>query len=865
MEEAGMSSAQKRGVVRTTILFLAIALVASAFAAPVVKVVPWVAASPAVPHDTYSGRTIYLKATTDDAAVQYYWDYGDATPPMAWTAVGNIYNIGVQHAYTGAAGQPYTATIYVRDSGGNVASAKYYVVVRANTLQVRVNIAIDEGLWRLHREMTNRSGSGSAILGYWDSGDRASSGYVGNTAANATAFLTNGHLPDPDLSNPNPYSETVLRGVNVTLNGIASTALPATVTNAHGTFSTDQNANGLGVYVPENDMYEGGMVMDMVAATGSPSTVAAVGGSGVVGATYVNILQDMMDYYVYCQGVGLGSHSGGWRYGCRYSSSDGSVCQWAAVGILGAVKKFGLSLPPGVSPTPASPSPMVLANLDWVTYSHDGSGFGYDGPGSYPWTPWAVTPSGMVQLAMDGVGRGTPGSPTMFDNAENYIRNNFSGPLGYYYGLFSFTKSMLENPGGSLTQLCGRDGFPSNNLANCVDWYGADTANGDPLDGVAKTLTNSQDPDGFWWASYQGTSTHLYFNTAWAIIMLNKTVFSSGVPVSVIDASPTRLANGGKVNFTGKNSFHQDPSKSIVNWEWDFGTGSFTATGVNQNNIVMSAAPPYPANITVRLRVTDNSTPTPLTAISTQTIVIDGPPIAPTASAGGPYNVCPQPAYLPFFLNGAGSSNPDDGQHDTSLPTPPGDFITQYAWDLLGNGTYTAYGALASQSKPRADNVYSTAGILGSGQTINVGLRVTDNTSLSFPTSGFANLQGFATTQVYLRLATDTFCTKCVGNASAVARAATPGKSASIQLVWTETGAHHYNVYRSTVAGGPYTLLGAVTNISVGSGKSMGYLDNGPLTGGTTYYYRIYPATLADVETCQSNQANASAKIAASR
>jgi len=838
---------------------------------PIVKTVPWVVPQQPTclitPHDTTSGATIYLKATTDSRAIAYYWDFGDGSPAMSWTNVSNPYNIGVQHAYTGATGTPFTATVYVKDnaSPANINSAKYYLVIRDPILGTRVNMAIDQALWRMHREMNRAGGSGNAILGYWNGGAYTGSGYYGNYAVNTTAFLVNGHQPDADLNDPNPYAETVLRGINGTLTGLVATSVPASVTNAHGTFKPDGNNNGLRTYAPQNDMYMGGMIMDMLVATNQPNTLAAVGGSGILNVSYKDIVQDMMDDYTYCQGVNIGGYSGGWRYGCRYGDSDGSVCQWAAIGMLAAVDKFGLSYPPPI-PGPGT-SPVILANQDWLAADFDGTGFGYQPGYWYPWGPGAVIPSGQVQSVMDGMGRGTPGNPTMWDHAENWLRANFSTPLGYYYGLFSFTKSMLLYPGGALTQLCARDGFPSNNLTNCIDWYNADTSSGAPINGVAKTLVNTQSPDGYWWCYYQGSSDQCYFNTAWATIMLNKTVYASGVPIAVIDATPTQIVNGGIVNFTGKNSFDQDPSKSIVKWEWDFsgtGNGAFSASGVNQSGIAISHAGPYPYNFPVRLRVTDNATPTPQTAISTLNIVITNPPFSPTANAGGPYSICPQPAYLPFYLNGTAAFAPGHAPNTNN----PDNQITKWEWDVLGTGTYSLSGSTLNQ--PRVDDYYATHDqsgnacsgancMLGMGASILVGLRVTDNSQQSFGVA--ANLQGTATAQVYLRTAADPLCSKCVSTGQAIGHGAVPGVPGYIQLVWLETGADHYNIYRGTANGGPYTKIGVVANTVLGTGKSIGYTDNGPLVAGTTYYYRIAPATLADIETCQSNQASASGSL----
>jgi hypothetical protein len=830
--------------------------------------VPWVPPTAPLclitPHDAISGNpapspTNYLKATTDSSAAYYYWDYGDGSPAMSWTTVTNPYDIGTTHTYVGTTGTSFTATVYVKDGATppNINSAKYYLTIRDSSLQVKSNLAIDEALWRIHREMNSRTNSGPTMFGYWNNWNYTASPYVGNNAVNTTAFLVNGHAMDSDPTNPDPYAETAMRGLNGVLNSLVTTPIPSSVTNGRGTFNPDGNNNGVGTYTSWDGqpMYEDGMVMDMIAATGQPNFVTQVGGGGIVNQTLQTILQDLFDYYTYCQTIGQGNYNGGWRYGCLYSSSDNSICQWAAIGMIAAHDQFNINFPAPI-PGPGT-SPVLLANQDWLNYDYYNGTYGYTDPGSYAWGPYAVTPSGMVQLVMNGMGRGTPGSDTQWDHVEDYIRTNFGGPLGYYYGLFSFTKSMLLYPGGSLTQLCNRDGFPSNNLTNCVDWYNADTAKGDALDGVAKTLTNSQQGDGYWWCSEQD-SPQCYFETAWATIMLNKTVFKSGLPVAVIDASPSTVINGGTVNFTGKNSFQQDSTKKIVLWEWDFsgtGSGAFTASGVSQNGVVIhSTSTTYPVSFPVRLRVTDNTTPTPLTAITTMTITITNPPFPPTANAGGPYNICPQAAYLPYFLNGTGSTAAPGhltGSND------PNNSITNYEWDLLGSGTYVLSGSTLSQ--PRVDDFYSAHGLLGSGSSILVGLRVTDNSVASFGAP--ANLQGVATANLRLLTATDELCTHCVLSAQAIAHGPAGGKAGYIQLVWLETGQDHYNIYRGTVNGGPYTLIGSVKNTIAGTGKSLGYTDSSTLTAGVTYYYRIAPATLADVETCQSNQANASGTL----
>lgn len=76
-------------------------------------------------------------------------------------------------------------------------------------------------------------------------------------------------------------------------------------------------------------------------------------------------------------------------------------------------------------------------------------------------------------------------------------------------------------------------------------------------------------------------------------------------------------------------------------------------------------------------------------------------------------------------------------------------------------------------------------------------------------------------------------------------------KSGQVQLAWAAVpGALGYNVYRSTVAGGPYTLLGNRPS------TVLAYLDR-PLINGTTYHYIVRTTGALGVETCQSSQASA--------
>ena len=69
-----------------------------------------------------------------------------------------------------------------------------------------------------------------------------------------------------------------------------------------------------------------------------------------------------------------------------------------------------------------------------------------------------------------------------------------------------------------------------------------------------------------------------------------------------------------------------------------------------------------------------------------------------------------------------------------------------------------------------------------------------------------------------------------------------------MNLAWSaQSNATGYNVFRSTVSGGPYTEIGT-TNVT-------GYRDgNDGLKVGSTYYYVVQPIQ-GSTEICQSNEA----------
>jgi len=908
-------------VKRSTILWLTAAFAAALLVplpalavAPAAYTVPWVANIPTTPHDAWLTKTITFKGASDSqgANIQYSWDFGDgAFTPFA--QVTDKYSIEAQHAY--ATGMPdatiYAATFTVKNTTtGELSTKPYFVKIRSKTLQTETDVAIDEGLWYLHKTInrTITCGTNNLPCGSWTAGF-AADGRVSGAAANINAFEVNGHLENDPNGADNPYADDVARGLRWLLSSLSHQAV-FPQTNPLGTFNPDSSGSGIGLYYNSSYAhYETGMIMDALVATGNPGGVASVSGvTNVSGRTYRAIVQDMLDWHSFCQ-TDNPPYGGSFYYTCNNGTvSDNSAAQWSAIGLIAAERAgvgWGLSIPQIVKDW----------NRSWLTYTQQPTTgiFGYQSA-SPAWGPYATTPSGMVQMVMDGVGRtspsysatcnvsGTaitrlatnpPGTPfnapptaagytiglngigyftiastTDADHltltqsggtannllcwfgpnwnlSETLMADNFgnlggpaSAPKAYMYGLFSFTKSMLLHSPPIQFLHSQTPGVQD------LDWYAAETAaNGgtDRTDGIARTLIGYQcavgdltcaQPGGYWnGPSYN--SSQYPFTTAWAIIMLNKTIFTAGAPVAVATASPNPAVVGQTITLDGSRSFHQDPNKQIVNWQWDGITvPTFHATGPTATTTFGSIG-----DYLVRLTVTDNVGTTAQTIATVHVLV---PPLAPTADAGGPYSFCTN--NTPWFLDGTKSVSPTAGQHEPG-PNPP-NFIKAYAWNLNGGNTFTNPDATGPQ--PDVTSFFTSKGV---GSYL-IQLQVTDNSKLSYPSApNTADLTGVASSQVTVRAATDLACAACISNLSAVAA------NNSVQLTWgLMSGATHYNVYRSNVSGGPYMLIGTAIAI-----QNM-YSDT-TVTNGTTYFYVVRPATLNGTESCQSNQVSVLARL----
>ena len=748
-------------------------------APPEVVTVPW-RGNLDLPHEIFDGKQVYLKGIARDVttASTATWTFGDGSPPIAITVNPNPdgvdYDLGVLHTYPNSApGTPFTAVLEVCN-GSECASDTYRLVVRAKTIDVEINVAIDEGLWYLHRQQIRDTSTDDGRFPWSNSYSRDAM----VTASAVQAFQINNHF-QTNSDATDPYADTVRRGLNYMFSRLVTVQIGAQLAG-----NPDTNGNGLGVTVGNTatppygvgayPIYQTGQIMDAVVTSKTPNEpvpstsllAALTSPSGAPAYTYFDAVQDMVDVYAWGQ-VDTAWPRGGWRYNFN-SSSDNSAAQWAAIGILAARDLFGATVPKFV----------YSENLIWLDYSRHASniGYGYTSRGSGS----ATTPSGLVQLVMNGIPRT---DIVRWKTAEDYLAtvwNSWYANTNDYYRLFALAKAMrLALPSPIIIMGSG---------AATIDWFKDNTR------GVARTIMNDQDWNGRFTGSYRVSNTYRH---AWGIIILTGTLQLE--PVAVAKANPNPGADGVPVNFDGSASFHQDPAKNIVAWEWDFDNDNvYDASGETVSHTFNCAS--LPCTYPVTLKVTDDSTPAPLVDTDSIVVEITNPPHPPTSDPNGPYMMCVEEEAT---FDGSGSFDIDE---------PLGDSITAYDWEF----DFVAPFDFADGSGVAPSYAFTAPGLK------NIGLRVTDDSSTVFGGPDLTD-DGFTTAMV-------TTC-DCVGPISVRSK---DGKN---QLVWSPVaGAASYDVYRSTT--GPWSGFSLVADDHVTTYAT--YLDSG-LTNGVTYWYRVTP------------------------
>ena len=353
--------------------------------------------------------------------------------------------------------------------------------------------AIDAGLpWLASQQWSD---------GSWD-------GYVGPTGLVVLKFET--HAMDMGKSPLDPsyiYAANVQKGLDY----IFSKAIVYAI-GLQPAGDPDTNGNGIGIGASNyagHTMYECGIATMAVSASGAPDAVTTNGSVSVIGRTYEDVAQDMVDFIAFAQNEG----SGGWTYDPNESGEgDNSVSGYVTLGLsyAEASPPYGFDL--------VIPDYVRTELNNWINYiqntgggSNDG-GSGYTGPNS--WVNILKTGHLLAQMALVGDTQATP----RVQRAVAYIARHWNdantdpGWRNHYQACFTTMKG-FQSLGVTLIDVDG-------DLTPETDWY----------DEMSTMIVNTQNQDGSWpddnWWGQRLAS-------AWAMLTLEK-------------AAPPALTVGGE-------------------------------------------------------------------------------------------------------------------------------------------------------------------------------------------------------------------------------------------------------------------------------------------------------------------------------
>jgi len=647
--------------------------------------VPWHPSNPSIPHYTYNGAEVTLKGIARNGGTEFRWDFGDGAG-IDWTSISNPYNLGVKHVYNGIVGQVYIATLYIQDGSGNQSQDEYLVKICESSdlsipeqLDVRINMAVDEGLWYLHISMIRETyGAGAPgygqPYGYWNPGYYP----VAACGTSVDAFQLRGSKANGDYDG-DPYVETVQRAINYLL--VNTYSYNIGVQPAGDPDFKDPITgvgNGIGLVTNESSnlydsrqTYIGGICMTALATSGAPNRIAAVGGVNVYGRTYAQIVQDMVDFFAWGQ-VDSDWGRGGWRYYANYSESDMSTTQWPPLGMLAAEQNMGSTVPQFVR----DELTIFLSYCQNTAQNNDNGVFFYYPP-YYP----NITKAAAGIICHEFLG--TPLTDPRVQSAIGYIYRHWNDTgtcwdytqlHGNSYGMYGLMKA-CRIPQPDITQVTEYAYWddPQHQTTNSFDWYY--TPAGQSQQGLASYCVSTQQADGSWDDTVGCNAVYDAFCTGWRLLVLLKGVTIIPPEAVICDCDEQEYNLNQDIHLDGSCSFHPDITRTIVSYEWDLDNdGIFDATG---ETITMAGGLPDPGIYPVTLRVTDDNPAYlggPQTDIYKCNVNVHEPPHCPHAFADGPYIGW---IGVPITLDASKSWDPDNE-------------IVSYEWDLDNDGLFGA-------------------------------------------------------------------------------------------------------------------------------------------------------------------------------
>jgi len=649
----------------------------------------------AVPHYTYGGAVTALKAVVTGGTTPYavQWDYTgsgtfDASPGgLNQQNDGVCCDITVFHTYADPTNTiTYSSTVKITDNNGLGTSvyATYKIRVFPSasvTDSIKTDIAVDDGLWFCHRNLKRTTSAGGQPLARANSNPTTDNGYdFAGTAVIVQAMQSKTHWAGGDAADP--YTADVQAMHNYLFSDLVTYAISDATIEANDPDPTNINASGM---KPASnigdDFYTSGMVLASLGTSDVPNQVVGNVGGPCVGKTYKWVCQELIDYIAFSQTPA----TGGWRYTPRTAGAlDGSQHTWIASALYWTQTKMGCYVRPAL---------ITGLNNAINALLYQGS-TGYSGANS--WANVAKTAGNLGSMHFcgdtagpdpgdgNGPAQGGAGESARVTAARLWTGNHWGdnssqyGNFGDFYAMYATMKgARAYSPVIQYFQDTG--GTKHFWYTDYRTWLLAhrDSTN---------TIANGQiHGSSSMWPLYDSYPVLI---TAMGVEIL-ELAFMTSPPVAVGFADSTNVAPNSTVTVHHNESYHLDPTKSIVQYQWDFGKnlgggvydgvpdGTYDFTTTDPNAIVTFKVGGVGTYHTVLL-VTDNSTPTPQTATDSSVVIsvtnTNHAPVSVPVPPGTGYTIAD------YIFDVMDATLTLDGTH--SYDPDVGDVIQSYRWTL---------------------------------------------------------------------------------------------------------------------------------------------------------------------------------------
>lgn len=613
--------------------------------------------APSIAHEGVAGEEMVIKGVVDGAAATVIRS-AEFSPLGDGVWLPAVVDNGTFEARF-TPGQPFSGVGRIRVTGvtnftSHTTMDDYPLIIHpptAVTPEIRTNIAIEDGLWFLRKELQRGMVRGVPIA-------ELDSGYD-NIAATAIFLLGMGASGHRLLNDPmeDPYTDDIRQMINLIV--LEMETLPA-LDKQDGT-SPDANGNGVVATVDAFALYRfystPFALMALSSSHALDTLVDPTVHPGYSGKPLRTVVEDMVEWIGQEQlesFSNLRRGQGWWSY--NGPTVDGSISGWIATALVTAKEQAG-----------CSPSAFVVPLFE----SHIDQGRNADGSFGYQFTyatagNLARTAGNLSSYALFGWPESDPrvvaSKRFIADQWNNTRASSFpDANLDDFYAMFSLAK-------GARAFTPAITSFTSS-AGETYEWY--------PI--YRDHLLATRDPvsghwDGHLWPM-RGSGTR-NLTTAMAVAILQPNLLSQAPVARAIALTPT-VAPNATATVSHAQSYLTDPAAQWVGFAWDAdgdGVFEFTTTDIDTPYTFTVGSS---GTVTSTLRVTSVSGGVQRSAQATTTILV-GPPddLAPIALAMDiVVETDPDRAsatVAPAQIDG-GSSDPDARPLTFSL-RPPGPF-----------------------------------------------------------------------------------------------------------------------------------------------------------------------------------------------